>query len=210
MADDAVPNARDAKLIDWLDQARANEARLQAELSTHISSIEKPAYRKRLQSHLKETKEHERLVTERIGQLGGETGGFAAPAVVSAVGEAAGKAVAAFKGQIAARTSAAEGIDAQLRIAQDQVHEEHLEIAIYTAIEAFAQEVGDSETAKLSRAILRDEQRMAKFLADELPKLVRDIVRAEIPKDQRATPRRRARSASASTPPQSPSYKVTP
>jgi ferritin-like metal-binding protein YciE len=207
-ADDAVPNARDAKLIDWLDQARANEARLQAELTTHVALIEKPAYKKRLQTHLTETAEHERWVAQRIEQLGGETGGLVvpgvAPSVVSAVGGAAGRAMAAVRGQIAARTSAAEGAEAQLRIAQDQVREEHFEIALYTAIQAFAEEVGDSETAKLARAILRDEQRMAKFLADELPKLVRDVVLAEIPRDQRVTRRRRARSTSASASPRSP------
>jgi ferritin-like metal-binding protein YciE len=199
MADDAAPNARDAKLIDWLDEAHANEVRLQADLSTHISLIEKPAYKKRVQAHLRETKEHERLVAKRIGQLGGQAGGSAAPAVVSAVGEAAGRAVAAFKGQIAARAQAAEGMESQVRIAQQQVREEHLEIAIYAAIEAFAEEVGDSETAKLTRAILRDEERMSKFLAAELPKLVRDVVRAEIPKDERVTRGRRARSASGSS-----------
>lgn len=199
MADDAAPNARDAKLIDWLDEAHANEVRLQADLSTHISLIEKPAYKKRVQTHLRETKEHERLVAKRIGQLGGQAGGSAAPAVVSAMGDAAGRAVAAFKGQIAARAQATEGVESQVRMAQQQVREEHLEIAIYAAIEAFAEEVGDSETAKLTRAILRDEERMAKFLAAELPKLVRDVVRAEIPKDQRVTRSQRARSASASS-----------
>jgi ferritin-like metal-binding protein YciE len=205
MTDDAVLNARDAKLIDWLDDARANEARLQADLSTHISLIDRRAYKNRLQTHLNETKEHERLVAQRIGQLGGETGGFAAPTVVSAVGDAAGRAMAAVRGQIAARASAAEGVEAQLRIAQDQVRDEHFEIALYTAIQAFAEEVGDAETAKLARAILRDEQRMAKFLADELPKLVRDVVRAEIPSSQRVTRRRPARSAAASASPRSPS-----
>jgi ferritin-like metal-binding protein YciE len=204
MADDAAPNARDAKLIDWLDEAYANESRLEADLSTQISLIEKPAYKKRLQGHLKETKEHERLIAKRIGQLGGRPEGPAIPTVVSAVGEAAGKAVAAVRGQIAARASAAGGVEAQVRIAEDQVREEHVEIAIYTRIEAFAEAVGDSETAKLARAILRDEERMAKFLAAELPKLVRDFARAEIPKDQRVTrTRRRARSASASASPQS-------
>jgi ferritin-like metal-binding protein YciE len=198
MADDAPPNARDAKLVDWLDEAYVNEVRLQADLSTQISLIEKPVYKKRVVAHLRETKEHERLVAKRIGQLGGRAGGPAASAVVSAVGEAAGKAVAAVKGQIAARAVAAEGVESQVRIAQQQVREEHVEIAIYTAIEAFAEEVGDSETAKLTRAILRDEERMAKFLAAELPKLVRDVVRAEIPKDQRVTRNRRAGSASAS------------
>jgi ferritin-like metal-binding protein YciE len=43
---------------------------------------------------------------------------------------------------------------AQLRIAQDQVREEHFEIALYTAIRAFAEEVGDSERVWLrSRGI---------------------------------------------------------
>jgi ferritin-like metal-binding protein YciE len=199
MADDAAPNARDAKLIDWLDEAYANEVRLQADLRTQISLIEKPAYKKRVVAHLKETKEHGRLVARRIGQLGGQAGGPPASAVVSAVGEAAGKAVAAVKGQIAARAAAAEGVEGQVRIAQQQVREEHVEIAIYTAIGAFAEEVGDSETAKLARAILRDEERMAKFLTAELPKLVRDVVRAEIPKNQRVTRSRRARSASTSS-----------
>lgn len=199
MADDAVPNARDAKLIDWLDEAHANESRLQAELSTHISLIEKPAYKKRLQGHLTETREHERLIAKRIEQLGGRAEGPAVPTVVSAVGEAAGKAMAAVRGQIAARASAVEGVEAQVRIAEDQVREEHVEIALYTRIEAFAEEVGDSETAKLARAILRDEERMAKFLAAELPKLVRAFARAEIPRDQRVTrARRRTRPVPAS------------
>jgi ferritin-like metal-binding protein YciE len=203
MSDDAAPNARDSKLIDWLDEAYDHEVRLQADLSTQISLIEKPAYRKRVEAHLSETKEHERLVAKRIVQLGGQASGPGGPSglsavseAVSAVGEAAGKAVAAVKGQIAARASAGEGTERQVRIAEDQLLQEHFEIAIYTRIQAFAEEVGDAETAKLTRAILRDEERMVKFLVTELPKLVRDIVRAEVPKDQRVTRTRRTRPAS--------------
>ncbi len=214
MADDAAPNARDAKLIDWLGEARANEARLQAELTTHVALVAKPAYKRRLQTHLEETTEHERWVAQRIEQLGGETGGLVlpgvAPGVVSAVGGAAGRAMAAVRGQIAARTSAAEGVEAQLRIAQDHVRDEQFEIALYTAIQAFAEEVGDAETAKLAKAILRDEQRMAKFLADEVPKLVRDVVLAEIPRDQRVTRRRRTPPTSASASPRETSRRRPP
>jgi ferritin-like metal-binding protein YciE len=167
----------------------ASATRLHTEFSNQLSSIEKAAYTKRLRAHLKATAEHERAVVERIGQLGGDAS-RPAPAVVSAVGEAAGKARAAVKGRITARTSTAEGAEAQLRIAQDQVREEHLEIALYTSIEAL-EEVGEAETAKLARAILRDEERAVKFLTDQLPKLVADVVRAEIPRAQRATRRRR-------------------
>jgi ferritin-like metal-binding protein YciE len=198
MSDDAAPNARDAKLIDWLDEAYANEVRLRADLTTQIALIEKAAYKKRIQAHVKETEKHERLVAKRIRQLGGQADRSAAPTVVSAVGEAAGKAVAAVKGQIAARAAAAVGAEAQVRIAQDQMRDEQVEIAIYTRIEVLAEEVGDSETAKLARGVLRDEERMAKFLAAQLPKLVRDVVRAEIPKDQRVTRGRPTRSPSPS------------
>jgi ferritin-like metal-binding protein YciE len=198
MAYNALPNARDTKLIDWLDEAHANEVRLHASLNTELSSIKKPMVKKRLREHLGETEQHERLVAERIEQLRGGVIGVDPPAIVSAVGEAAGKAVAAVKGQIAARASGAGAEEAQVRVAQAQLREEHFEIALYTAIEAFAEEVGDADTAKLAKAILRDEQRTAKFLADQLPKLVRDLVRAEIPRAQRTTGRRRrGRTASA-------------
>jgi ferritin-like metal-binding protein YciE len=205
MTDDAAPNARDSRLIDWLDEAYDLEVSVQADLSTQIPLIEKPAYKKRLEAHLSETKEHERLVSERIVQLGGQPRGPAAPAglsavgeAVSAVGEAAGRAMAAVRGQIAARALAGEGTESQVRIAEDQLVQEHVGIAIYTRIEAFAEAVGDAETAKLTRAILRDEERMVKFLTAELPKLVREIVRAEVPKDQRVT--RSPRTRPAATP----------
>jgi hypothetical protein len=82
-----------------------------------------------------------------------------------------------------------------LRNAQEELREEHVEIALYNRLEAFANEVGDRETAQLAKAIRRDEERMAKFLAAELTRLVKDVVKAEIPRDQRPTTRTRARRA---------------
>jgi hypothetical protein len=93
--------------------------------------------------------------------------------------------------------------ETHLRNAQEELREEHVEIAIYTRLEALAEEVGDSETAKLARGIRRDEERMGKFLDAELPRLVKDLVKEEIPRDQRARrrrSRRRPRGTSARTP----------
>ncbi len=76
-----------------------------------------------------------------------------------------------------------------------------MEIALYTRIETFATEVGDRETAQLAKTIRRDEERMAKYLSAELARLVKEVVRAEIPRDQRATKsstRRRSTSSSGS------------
>jgi ferritin-like metal-binding protein YciE len=185
MTEEVVLNARDAKLVDWLDEAHANEVRLESHLAGQLASIEKPTLKRHLHEHLEEIREHERLVATRYRQLSAGLGGSETPAVVSAVGEAAGRAMSALKEQITARASESGVQEAQVRLAQEQLREAHYEIALYTAIETFADAVGDDETAKLARGVLRDEERIAKFLADQLPKLVRDVVRAEIPTDQR-------------------------
>ncbi|HEY2437864.1 MAG TPA: DUF892 family protein [Solirubrobacteraceae bacterium] len=191
-------NERDAKLVQWLNEAYAKEAELEADLPAHISLTQKAPYKKRLQQHLKETREHKRAVARRIKQLGGQaTVGPALPGVPAVVGEAAGKTLAAVKGQVGvARAMVTEQPETHVRNAQEELREEQVEIALYTRIETFATEVGDRETAQLAKRIRREDERMAKYLSAELPRLVKDVVRAEVPRDQRATPRRRATSRS--------------
>jgi hypothetical protein len=122
------------------------------------------------------------------------------PGVPNAVGEVAGKAVAAVKGQVGvARGLVNPQAETHLRNAQEELREEHVEIAIYTRIETLATEVGDKDTAQLAKSIRRDEERMAKYLAAELVRLVKDVVKAEIPRDERATPRRRSTSRRTTT-----------
>jgi ferritin-like metal-binding protein YciE len=193
-------NARDAKLVQWLNEAHAKEAELEADLTAHIALTEKQSYKKRLQQHLKETRDHKRRVASRIKKLGGSAAaGPNIPGVPEAVGEAAGKAVAAVKGQVGmARAAATEQAETHLRNAQEELREEHVEIALYTRLETLATEVGDRETGQLAKAIRRDEERMAKFLDAELKRLVKAVVRADIPSDQRANDsRRRTRSRTA-------------
>jgi ferritin-like metal-binding protein YciE len=186
-------NERDAKLVQWLNEAHAKEAELEADLTAHIALTEKQAYKKRLQQHLKETRDHKRRVAQRIKKLGGAPAtGPNVPGVPTAVGEAAGKAVAVVKGQVGvARAAVTQQAETHLRNAQEELREEHVEIAIYTRLEALATEVGDRDTVQLAKSIRRDEERMAKFLDAELKRLVKAVVRAEIPSDQRAAPRSR-------------------
>jgi ferritin-like metal-binding protein YciE len=189
-------NERDTKLIQWLSEAQTKEAELEADLTAHIALTEKMAYKKRLRQHLTETRDHKRRVASRIEQLGGQTSdGLAIPGVPSAVGEVAGKAVAAVKGQVgAARAAITSQAETHLRNAQEELREEHVEIALYNRIETFATEVGDKETAQLAKSIRHDEERMAKFLDAELRRLVKDVVRATVPRNQRTTTTRRPRS----------------
>jgi ferritin-like metal-binding protein YciE len=185
-------NARDAKLVQWLGEAYAKEAELEADLNAHIALTEKMSYKKRLRKHLTETRDHKRRVAARIKKLGGSPNASSIPGVPVLVGEAAGKAVAAVKGQVgAARATISPQAETHLRNAQEELREEHVEIAIYTRIETLAIEVADRETAQLAKSIRRDEERMAKFLDAELVRLVKEVVRAEIPRDQRATTSRR-------------------
>jgi ferritin-like metal-binding protein YciE len=192
-------NERDAKLVQWLNEAHAKEAELEADLSAHIKLTKKQSYQKRLQQHLKETRDHKRSVARRVKQLGGVTSPVKnVLGVPNVVGGAAGKAVAGVKGQVgAARALVTSQPETHLRNAQEELREEHVEIAIYTRLEALAEEVGDTDTAKLARAIRRDEERMAKFLDGELTRLVKDVVKDEIPRDRRS--QRRPRRSSART-----------
>src|SRR4051794_33990741 len=182
-------NARDAKLVQFLNEAHAKEAELEADLTAHISLTQKAPYKKRLQQHLTETRDHKRRVSQRIKQLGGQaTSGVRAPGVPDAVGELAGKGIAAVKGQVGvARAAITEQAETHLRNAREELREEYVEIGTYTAIEALANEVGDKDTARLARDIKRDEQKTADYLEKLIPQLIKDVVKNEIPRDQRAS-----------------------
>jgi ferritin-like metal-binding protein YciE len=188
-------NERDAKLVQWLQEAHAKESELEADLTAHIGLTEKQSYKNRLRKHLTETRDHKRRVASRIKQLGGSPDG--PTSVAGAVTGVAGKTVAVVKGQVGVmRAAVTEQAETHLRNAQEELREEHVEIALYKRIETFATEVGDRDTARLAAAIRRDEERMAKFLDAELVRLVKDVVRAEVPRQlrQQSSSRSRARS----------------
>src|ERR1700742_4602108 len=121
-------NERDAKLVQWLNEAHVKEAELEGALAGHIGLTEKAPYKKRLQQHLKETREHKRSVARRIKALGGDPStGPSIPAAPKAVGSAAGKAKAAVKAQVAvARALVTQQADTHLRNAQEELREEQV------------------------------------------------------------------------------------
>jgi ferritin-like metal-binding protein YciE len=189
------PNARDLKLIQYLSEAHGKEKELETALEAHIAMTTRVAYRKRLQQHLKETRNHARTVERRVKQLGGSAKPGAVGEAASTVQSAASKAVAAAKGPLHAVRSTGEQ-ERMLKNAKTEYAEEFQEIATYSGIEALAEAVGDGETAKLARGIRREEERMAKFLAGQIATLARGVAREEIP----AAERRSASSASRRRP----------
>ncbi len=202
-------NVRDAKLIQYLNEAFGKERQLEQALTAHIGLTTRPNYRKRLEEHLRETKRHGDRVSRRIKQLGGsaETISLPAPKAFTEAAEAgvsvAQRALAMAKGPLHALRGTSEP-EKMLKNAKTEYSEEAEEIATYTAIEELAKKVGDKETAKLAKEIRREEERMASFLQKLIPQLVGAVATAEIPSALRQngarTTRRRTASRRAATP----------
>lgn len=199
-------SARDGKLVQYLNEAYGKEKELETALQGHIGMTTRAPYKKRLRQHLTETKRHARALEKRVKQLGGT------PQTVPIEGldplakgagvavELGTRAAAAAKGSLHALRGTGEH-EKMLKNAKSEYAGEHEEIATYTAIQTLAEALGDTDTAKLARAILREEQSMARFLERQIPALTKAVVQAEIPPAQRASARKassRARTAGAS------------
>jgi ferritin-like metal-binding protein YciE len=177
----ADPTAANAKLIQYLNEAYGKEKQLETALQAHISMTTRESYRKRLQQHLTETKSHARAVEQRIKALGGSAG-----SLIDIAQEAANRGAALAQGPLHMVRGTGEQ-EKLLRNARTEYSDEAEEIASYTAIEALAEMVGDDETAKLARAIRRDEEQMARFLERLIPTLTKAVARDEVPASQRQT-----------------------
>jgi ferritin-like metal-binding protein YciE len=179
-------NARDLKLVQYLNEAYGKEKQLETALTADISMTTDKTYRKRLQDHLKETRSHARQLKSRIRALGGRADEVSVPGpepvkdVATGAVNLANRAVAAAKGPAHVLRGTGEQ-EKLLKNAKTQYWNEFEEIAAYTAIETLADTVGDKETAKLAREIRREEERMAKFLERLIPRLTKGVAREEIP-----------------------------
>ena len=205
-------NARDTKLVQYLNEAYGKEKELETALQAHIAMTTKAPYKKRLQEHLRETKGHAREVQRRIKQLGGKaeagpisTGPDVITEAATGLTSVASKAVAAAQGPLHAIRGTGEA-EKMLKNARTEFHNEFEEIGFYAGIESLAETVGDRDTAKLARGIKREEERMAKFLAKQIEQLAKAVAREEIPaaernggSSRRRSSRRRSSSSSSSS-----------
>ena len=197
----ADPNQRDAKLIQYLSEAYGKERELEMALQADIAMTSKATYKKRLKEHLKETKAHAKALDKRIKKLGG--GGQTVASLV-------GKATAMAKAPIHMVRGSGEQ-EKLLKNAKTQFTAEQEEISTYLAIEVFATNVGDSETAKLARDIRREEQRMAKFLEGEIKELATATALDEVPANLRRSSSSKSKSTKrkAAKPKKAPAKKST-
>ncbi len=201
----AEPSAAAAKLAQYLNEAYGLEQKLETSLQAHIAMTADAPYRKRLKEHLTETKRHSRDVKKRIKALGGvpatidppgpDVVGDAAQAVLGG----AQKVIALAQGPIHAIRGTGQE-EKHLKNVKTEYASESEEIATYTGIHALAEALGDKDTQRLVRGILREEERMRSYLEKQIPRFTKAVAKAEIPASQRSKPRK---AASRSTKPAS-------
>ncbi len=178
------------KLVQYLNEAYGLEQQLETSLQAHIAMTADAAYKKRLKQHLTETKRHSREVRKRIKVLGGVPATIdpPGPEIVSDAAQAvlggAQKVIALAQGPLHAIRGTGQE-EKHLKNAKTEYVSESEEIATYTGIHTLAEALGDKETERLAREILREEQRMRSYLEKQIPRFTKAVVKAEIPASQR-------------------------
>lgn len=154
------------ELLSWLRDAHAMEMQATQILDNQARRIEHyPALRERIQQHLEETRRQAEKLEGCIDRHGGTTSGLkdSAAAFIGNMQAMGGLFVAdeVVKGSLASYTF------------------EHLEIASYRSLIAAAEELGDSETARVCTEILREEEAMASWLEQHIPEITREYLRRQ-------------------------------
>ena len=184
------PTTREAKLIQYLNEAYGKEKELETALKAHISMTSRDAYKKRLREHLKETSAQAKGLERRIKALGGKAEAVSLPGP-DAASEAATKLTAAAKKGVALAQGPLHAIrgtgeaEKLLKNAKTELFNEFEEIANYLAIEELANALYDKDTAKLAKEFRRQEERMATFLQKLIPQLAKQVARDEVPAKER-------------------------
>jgi ferritin-like metal-binding protein YciE len=160
--------ATDARehLLAWLRDAHAMEQQAETLLTSQISRLKHyPDLRRKLEEHLQETRRQSELISDCIKQNGGDT---------SALKDTVGKMVAFGQG-----LSGLFVDDEVIKGTLASYTFEQMEIASYTILIAAAEACGDNTTAAICSRILKEEQAMAKWLADQTPNLVRAFLQLD-------------------------------
>jgi ferritin-like metal-binding protein YciE len=170
-------DSSERKVVQYLSEARASEDALVRVLQSQIAMTPRGAYRKSLESHLRETRVHSDRLGGRLEELG--QGANPVKAVIGFAESVIGQSLALYKVPLDLLRGSG-GEEKVLKNAKDVCASEALEVATYTAIERLARDVGDRETASLAVSIRRQEQRMLERVLQEIPSLTEAVVRAEV------------------------------
>lgn len=146
--------------IAWLNDAHAMESGLVTVLEKQVEeTADQPEMQGRIREHLEETKRHAEMMKACVERNGGST---------STAKDIMSQLSAAMSGFGMSLMS-----DAMVKNVHSSYAAEHLEIATYHTIKAAAESCGDTETMKVCETILEDEERMADWLMEQMPLVVK-------------------------------------
>lgn len=143
------------QLIQWLGDAHAMEVGIVSTLEKHIADAKgQPKVRAALNKHLQETKRHATEMKKALTAMGGSH---------PVLKEGVSKLVNLAAGLV---TTAAQ--DTVIKNAIADFATEHFEIACYSFLIESATALGESAIARTCKAILKEEQAMARLLASQV------------------------------------------
>jgi ferritin-like metal-binding protein YciE len=153
-------------LVAWLNDAHATEKALTRVLENQVADTEDyPQVQARIQQHLEETRRHAELVEGCLQRMGESP---------STTKDLLGNMMGFFQSLVPAAAK-----DDLIKHTLANAAAEHFEIASYKALILAAREVGDEETAQVCESILRDEEEMARWVDQNLPMALREVLHRE-------------------------------
>ncbi len=166
--------AGDARVVDYLREARADELALARTLRARIAAAPRGEYRSGLQRYLRETQRHARRIGGRLDELDAGEGPLRSGARALREVTAGVLSISRLPLKAVARE------EKTLRGSQFGCATQGLVIATYTALEMVAERAGDRDTARLAAEIRADEQRMLEWLRHEIVKLTDPFIREQL------------------------------
>jgi ferritin-like metal-binding protein YciE len=142
--------------LDWLRDAHAMEEQAETMMTAMASRLEHyPALKQRINLHIEETREQQRLLQTVLTRYDSDTSTFK---------DVTGKIMATVHGAASMFAS-----DEVLKGGWMSYAFEHFEIATYTTLIAGAEALGDTESVRVFQTILAQEVAMGDWLAEHMP-----------------------------------------
>jgi ferritin-like metal-binding protein YciE len=171
-----VSKQQDQKIVQYLNEAHGSELALVRQLQAQIAMTPRGRYRNALETHLDQTRRHAERLEDRLRAL--DEGDNPLQVGLGVVQTVLGQVVALGKTPLD-MVRGSGGEEKVLKNAKDSCAAEALEIATYTALAQLARTTGDTETERLAKSIMGDEQKMLDRLLKEIPRLTDAVAKAE-------------------------------
>jgi ferritin-like metal-binding protein YciE len=151
-------------LVSWLQDAYAMEAALPSMLRAHASHAKgiMPEFVERLRDHAEETELHAERMRQALARVGGQ------PSIIKS-------ALSAMMGPVQGITTGLFS-DALVKDALADLATEQFEVGCYDALIAAAHQLGEVEVAALCLGNRTEDDAMAAWLQEQLPRVVRETL----------------------------------